>query len=40
MRPILDRLAAQAEGEGRGLLKRAGLPRLGKAWAAGGGFRA
>lgn len=35
VRPILDRLAAAAEGEGRRLLKRAGLPRLGKAWEAG-----
>ena len=37
LRPILDRLVALAEEEGGGrrLLKRAGLPRLGKAWAAG-----
>lgn len=35
LRPILDRLATLAEGDGRRLLKRAGLPRLGKAWEAG-----
>ena len=35
VRPMLDRLAVLAEGKGRRLLKRAGLPRLGKAWEAG-----
>lgn len=34
VRPILDRLAARVEGDGRRLMKRAGLPRLGKAWEA------
>ena len=38
MRPILNRLVGFAEQEGTGgrkLLKRLGLPRLGKAWATG-----